>query len=403
MTLELNQVAPQVKAMGRTLAQQTPVRTDNLRQAEALLHQYATAFDELAGLIDRAETVQKGQRFGWVGAAPTSQPLNQTISLPDCPEKVTVIAGDGSQILPDPHAITLYYLINTGSIVYRHGSNQKPHTYNPKPILCYEPDAIFDGHGRLISPGEVNIKRDMEELNVLVNLAPAYTRPESEPVVALMDGQLSLRVIDLPFDQQKEYQHSYVEMLNAIRESNALLAGYIDRPRSTFVLALLHLAGLGLPSITEENLRQSRFRTLTDIDLFRELLGPGQRSAVFGIKAKGLEPYQRAGHTLHFFYLNVGKSEAAPNLARVEIPAWIAENQNALDTVHAVIVRQARLNGGYPYVLARAHELAVISNEEREAVEMMLAVEMRRHGLTPALSSKQYNKTLLTSREGFSL
>ena len=78
-------------------------------------------------------------------------------------------------------------------------------------------------------------------------------------------------------------------------------------------------------------------------------------------------------------------------------------NEPALDTLHAAIVRQARVNGNYPYVLARAHELAVISNEEREAVEMMLAVEMRRHGLRPMLSPKQYHKTLLTTRESFRL
>jgi hypothetical protein len=52
-------------------------------------------------------------------------------------------------------------------------------------------------------------------------------------------------------------------------------------------------------------------------------------------------------------------------------------------------------------VLARAHELAIISGEERQAVEMMLAVEMRRHHLEPALSPKQYNKGLLTGRESF--
>jgi len=235
------------------------------------------------------------------------------------------------------------------------------------------------------------------------NNAPlAVINLETEPVVALMDGQLSLRVIDLPFDLQKEYQDEYVQMLNAIRESNALLAGYIDRPRSTFVFALLHLAQLGPDGITEENLRQSPFRNLTDIELF-QFLGPGERSAIFTVKAKGLEKYAQAGHTIHFFYLNVSQNEAGPKLARIEIPAWMVENPTALDIVHAVIIRQARINGGYPYVLARAHELAVISNAEREAVEIMLAVEMRRHGLTPALSPKQYNKTLLTSREGFSL
>ncbi|NJM56539.1 MAG: hypothetical protein HC857_02530, partial [Synechococcales cyanobacterium RU_4_20] len=58
-----------------------------------------------------------------------------------------------SQILPDPHAISLYYLINTGCIIYRHGSEQRPDTYSPKPILYYEPEDIFDEQGFLISVG----------------------------------------------------------------------------------------------------------------------------------------------------------------------------------------------------------------------------------------------------------
>jgi len=36
-------------------------------------------------------------------------------------------------------------------------------------------------------------------------------------------------------------------------------------------------------------------------------------------------------------------------------------------------------------------------------VEMMLALEMRRYGLDPAPSAKQFNKNLLTEREGFAV
>ena len=99
----------------------------------------------------------------------------------------------------------------------------------------------------------------------------------------------------------------------------------------------------------------------------------------------------------------MSSSEANPKLARVEVPAWIAAESQAIDALHATVVRQARITGDYPYVLARAHELAIISGEEREAIEMMLAVEMRRQGLIPTLSPKQFNKTLLSGKEGFRL
>ena len=57
---------------------------------------------------------------------------------------------------------------------------------------------------------------------------------------------------------------------------------------------------------------------------------------------------------LHFFYLNVG-AENDDYLARVEIPAWVAENPAQLDTLHAVLISQCRMLGPrpYPYLLHR--------------------------------------------------
>jgi len=401
MTLELNQVAPQVKALGQSLTGQAHLRSEAKIKMQALLRDYSTAFTELHERVVRAEKVQQQQRFDWVGAAPTNEALAESYPLPPRPERATVIASDGSQILPDPHAIALYYLINVGSIVYRHGSNLKPETYNPKPNLYYDPADLMDEQGRLISLGEVNVKRDMAEIEVLTELAPRYTEA-NEPVIALMDGQFILRVIDLPFQQQQEYQQLYLSQLDLLRDSGALVAAYIDRPRSTFVVALMLLASLELAAINENSLRSNEFRHLTDLDLF-DFLGPGERSAIFSLKAKGLDRYSHAGHGVHFFFLNVSAHPSRLSLARVEIPAWMVANPRWVEALHATLVRQARLTGGYPYVLARAHELAIISNEERQAVEMMLALEMRRYGLDPAPSAKQFNKNLLTEREGFAV
>lgn len=400
MTLELHKVANQVKAMGRSLAEQSGLREQMIEEAQALLHQFSREQAVLLERVERAAKVQQQQRFDWVGAAPTLEALAEARDLPPGPDRLTVMASDGSQILPDQHAITLYYLINVGSIVYRHSSNLRPLTYHPEPLLCYRPDELLDEQGRLISSSEVNVRRDLAELRVLTELAATTEPAEGEPVVALLDGQLTLRVIDLPFHQQGGFQDEHLALLNKLRDSEIPIAGYIDRPRSTFVLSLLHLASLALEAITEESLRHNRFRPLTDLDLF-SFLQPGQRSAVFIIKAKGLEKYEQSGHGIHFFYLNVGNIGGEPKLARVEVPAWLAANPATLDIVQAAIVRQARLTGGYPYVLARAHELAIISSEEREAVETMLAVEMRQRGLIPSLSPKQFNKNLLGARESY--
>jgi hypothetical protein len=53
------------------------------------------------------------------------------------------------------------------------------------------------------------------------------------------------------------------------------------------------------------------------------------------------------------------------------------------------VYEQCRFNEGYPYVLARADELAVILGPEREVLEEMIVQAMARHGLrVPELSAK---------------
>ena len=58
-----------------------------------------------------------------------------------------------------------------------------------------------------------------------------------------------------------------------------------------------------------------------------------------------------------------------------------------------LVYDQCRFNNGYPYVLTRADELAVILGEEREALETMIVQAMVRHGLPlPELSRKAQQK-----------
>jgi hypothetical protein len=391
MTLELNQIAPQVEAMGQSLDRQNQERQAKIQEAKALLKQVATAFDDLEMRINRAEQVQEAVRFGWLGAAPAGEPLDRYFSEPPGPEKITVIASDGSQIHPDRHAVALYYLVNVGAIVYQHGGHTPPEVFST-PSLYYKEEDVLDEGGLLIPASVVNVKRDLGELEVLAALVTTQTN-QGQPVLAMVDGRLTLRTIDLPGRQQKAYESQYLGYLNQIHQAGATIAAYIDKPHSSFIMALLQLAKLPPDKIDEDTLRQNPFFGLIDAHLFDDL-GPGQRTALFNQRAKANIEYDRAGHRVHFFYLNTGNADR-PNLVRVEIPGWVAKDAEKLNMLHATLLRQARLAGGYPYALARAHELAIIPSGEREALETMLAVSLRRQGQTAEVSRKQHNKNLL--------
>jgi len=65
----------------------------------------------------------------------------------------------------------------------------------------------------------------------------------------------------------------------------------------------------------------------------------------------------------------------------VEIPRWVVDEREQLNLLHAVLVEQCRMMGSkpYPYLLHRAHETAVVKNEEKQQIEQMLSLELRRN------------------------
>jgi hypothetical protein len=176
----------------------------------------------------------------------------------------------------------------------------------------------------------------------------------------------------------------------------ASAAGYIDRPRGDLLVRLLEIARLPMDKIDQAGRDYRPLRGLTDIELFRELLQPGQRSAVFGIQSRNASKYT-AELALHFFYLNVGRDQEHPYLVRVEVPAWVAADDQMLNDIQAVLVHQCQILGGrtYPYLLHRSHEVAVVSRDEVQQLDKMISLEIQnRLGKLGRSSEKQATKDL---------
>jgi hypothetical protein len=91
---------------------------------------------------------------------------------------------------------------------------------------------------------------------------------------------------------------------------------------------------------------------------------------------------------LYFFYLNVGREEQSWPV-RVEIPAWVAQDQTKLDTLQAALIQQCHVLGdtAFPYALHRAHEAAVVTYEEKEQLTQMIILELRRRDIDVDLIS----------------
>ncbi|MEE8121793.1 MAG: DNA double-strand break repair nuclease NurA [Anaerolineales bacterium] len=348
--------------------------------------------------LDRSDLQSKIKKAGnrWTGAIPTEEALNQTFPPPKAPQSLHVIGADGSQIYPDRHASAFYYLINIGSIVVAHGSGKAP-TIQQESRLFFELEDLYDEADHPIQSAYINLRRDVAEMKTLAERAESLA---GQQTLAILDNSLllwmALQTGGSTSRETERYLQQYLKLLDRLRSSKSGLAGFIDRPRSVSVLALIHLAGLPDDQITQETVRLTPFRGLTDRAIFTKLLPPGHRSARF-ISASPLNrDFRTAGHEVHFFYLN---TDADGTIVRVEIPIWVAQNPELLNRVHAGILKDCQTTGGFPYTLVRAHELAVIPPQERAAFEDMLQRTLLGHGLRPTQSQKALTKQLTGQRK----
>jgi hypothetical protein len=382
VTLELSRLAEQMREMGQELATREEEVANLIAQARQWLTQYA----------DQGEKLRHPARE-FHAAIPTDEPLDAVHPLPAVPERFTFIAADGAEIQPDSHELAYYYLINVGAMVYRHGSGQTPEAHS-RPTIGYTEDDLYD-HDQLVSGNLLDIKRDLAEITCLADHCAAES-PDAT-TVAVVDGTLILWTLrDTPPAYQRAKALDYVRQLDRIREAGTAVASFISRPRRGEVMRLLHLADEG-GEVKQANEKPNSLRHLPDYAVF-EMLSPGARSALFVSPSSINHEHYAPAHKVHFFYLNVAAEKSAPAIARIEVPAWIAEDSSRLDLVHGAIVAQARITGDYPYALVRADELAFISGPEREAFDDMVVSSLIRAGVHTALSPKKFYKTL--TRQG---
>jgi hypothetical protein len=381
MTLELSKISQQVDEMGRELAARAKQRASVVPAARELLHQYAERQDQLREVA----ASEAGQRLRC--ASPGDESLDTAVSTPKLLDQLTLIATDGSQIYPDAHGLAFYYALNVGSIVFRYGSGRAPEV-TTEPQLFFSEEQVYPD-GMPVSSDVVSSERDLAEMRVLTALSLAE-RPQGPPVAALGDGSLLiwLRRAALPEDQQARILADYLACLDQLRTGSVLVAGFVSRPHSAEVVALLYLAQLEpAERLAVRSLSETPFRGMTDRALFG-YLEPGERSALFVRGTAANLDFAAKGHKIYFFYLNTDS-----DLARVEVPEWVALDSSRVDLVHATVYDQCRFNQGYPYVLTRADEQAVILGDEREALEGSIIRAMLRNDLPPPeLSRKAQQK-----------
>lgn len=292
-------------------------------------------------------------------------------------EPYCVASVDGSQVFPDRHQGTMCYLINVGTVVIAYGIPGKGATLSNEPFVY----TGADGAHALSGEELITCQRQEHELAAAVVVGEQFVRDYDASLarVVLNDGSLIFWHLEAQDHAKRDlFLPKYLAQLQALYEQRIPCAGYISMPHSRELVGLLRFAALDVAN--------ELFAHTLDANVASFFLDPYERSAVFESHANICAAYPPHLKP-HFVYVHV-----RDELARLELPAWVAADDALVDMVARVVVDQVKKGYGYPVVLAEAHEQAVVKGPDREFfyhIITKLGIEQRRRTM---LSQKSIKK-----------
>jgi len=397
MGLDLSALSRQVRAMSGSLATEASDKQQRQTLALGRYLEESGAYESWARAADLSR-----ETSAWLLARPV-EPLNTTHDLSPRPPDYALVATDGSQIDVERHGMAACYVINIGRVYLRYGAHPSARL-SSRPALYYRDEDlyIFDGVRRIAVEGNyLSARRDVEEGVALAELADEFLIDDL-PCAALQDGTLvRWTLAGAEKFVQERFLRPYLAYLDAMRERGIPVASYISRPRAPEVAGTIRL--MLCPDVKLDEGRGAKCgecsdaaagrmpscyvcQGLTDAEILADLLAEGQRGPLFASMSRvNVESY--GPHLIHFFYMRVGRE-----VARVEVPRWVAEDAAAVDLIHTLLYDQCQKGQGYPVALARAHEQAIVRAADRRAFLSIVEGSLLRAELPATDSRKRESK-----------
>ncbi|MCL4509180.1 MAG: DNA double-strand break repair nuclease NurA [Chloroflexi bacterium] len=393
MGFDIRTLGSQVDAMVSHLVEQSPRTLERRRQAR-------NAYAQAAGRWQQAARTVEESTMSFVAAVPYEDP-SRSYAPRQLPADYLIVATDGSQIEPERHDLALYLLINVGWALLRYGSHAVAQLGSEPTLRFRDEELEYHVNGRRIPIREELLAtlRSLFERKKLADLL--LTLDGTHPALGLVDGSL----LDLTLsNRRQELPPTLIQELlshfDRVRDGGCLLASYISCPASREVANFARWALCSdLPKMACRDCSSQRLRGVPDchpldsqIDTaLLPALPPYHRSALFSPLQRLQERYGQ--HRISCFYLNAG-----PELARIEVPLWVAQDPDRLALTHSIIADQCRRGGyrgarpGYPPALIEAHEQAVVTIQDRQVLEMLLERRSAQQGLVLQRSAKAISK-----------
>jgi NurA domain len=431
--LDLTKLAQQMQGISQHLTLEAAATRQRLERAEMLME---LARSRQTELVTHQQTWR--DRLIFTAAEPV-EPLDTRVEIAVAPIAHTVIATDGSQIAPSHHEIAYCYLINVGRIVLHYGQSKLP-LLDSLPEVFYQPEDLYVSRQWGIRTEEwMGYRRTASEATVLAELADALRaegrnaedkavdlaalhppgEPETPakktsktrtstsktkvssplpsrsqvrspsaaqvtyPSTAMVDGSLIYWFLEpMPTEARNLILTPILQAWDRLRDLGVPIVGYISASRSGEALNFLRLQSCpylapDCPTHCADKTERPPCQVLDplkDTALWARLLQPGQRSPLWQSSARILDLYGE--HAIHFCYVHVGSE-----IARIEVPAWVAQDQKLLDSALSLTLAQVQKGYGYPVALAEAHNQAVVRGGDRSRFFALLEQQMIRAGL----------------------
>lgn len=306
-----------------------------------------------------------------------------------------ILAIDGSQIYPDHHLEGLdCFLINTGGCLFAYDKISKV-TYISQPFIFTSQQAQQQYQQAYFSPDLVDLIREDHEFAAINQQVQEY-KLRACPFVVLFDGNLFFWHLEQKYQPIKEhFLRRYIDHLTKLYEQGVVYGGYLSGTQFSDLTQLVQQGlcensgsscGLGRTELYD---LCSGITGMTDAQLLRYVLVPGQRTTVFACN-HDLVDYYPDHSKPYFFYLNTGKE-----MVRIEVPAWIARDEKLLDVLCRVCLDQCAKGNGYPVALAEAHAQAVVNTSDREFFYQLVYNHSVKQNRQMTFSQKSMKKKLL--------
>ncbi|MBM3941545.1 MAG: DNA double-strand break repair nuclease NurA [SAR202 cluster bacterium] len=398
MSLDLGQTLLQLDQAAQRLGQR---KTDRQARLAALL--------DAASRVSPAEAVAKtrsAHERPFLAPQVVEALLGSYTPTPP-PAGWCVAAVDGSHIDVDRHLPAACYLLNLGGCVLTYGDKPDARLFSAPRLAFEEQDLYLSDPANPASEeavtgpvlGLIRTVRELERLAEVVEECPADL-----PILALVDGSLVLWGLS---GSEQGYRYfvmthiingllSALERLQELsRTRTVTLAAYVSLPRSAEVINAIrtclcpHDLGRCKTACGHRRALLEPCRNTTDFldrELFQRTLQPGWRSALYQTNSSVPREYY-GEQQVYFYYLHCGEE-----IARVEVPQWVAHDEKLLALGHSLILDQCQRGQGYPVAISESHEQAVIRGPERRLFKELVAQSLERQGLPTYTSEKERSK-----------